>query len=208
MGQMVDVPREQYAMVIREMMRHENDLTNHRIMWLLIGQGFFANAYASIKGGGPSPGFLFPLVGILVTLSAFLMLYKSYQARTYLQFLGLMAKRGILPEEHLPLMGWPRIRIKGWWRNVSVCPWFRQFSDLLEPWLFLPSIFLYMWVYTLLQQWAGLFAAFDVILATLFTAVILSGCCILLVWSQGKEEENIQEESRASRTDGEKDLEG
>jgi hypothetical protein len=192
-GQMFDVPREQYTMVIREMVRHENDLTNHRIMWLLIGQGFFANAYASAKGGGHSEGFLFPLVGILVTLSAFLMLYKSYQARTYLQFLGLMAKGGILPEEHLPLMGWPRKRIKNWWRNVSVCPWFRQFSDLLEPWLFLPSIFLYMWVYTLLQQWAGLFAAVDVMLAALFTAVILSGCCILLVWSQGKEEEERTE---------------
>lgn len=77
---MFDIPREQYPMVIREMIRHENDLTNHRIMWLLIGQGFFANAYASSKGGGHSPGFLFPLVGILVTLSAFLMLYRSYQA--------------------------------------------------------------------------------------------------------------------------------
>jgi len=90
---MIDVPREQYTMVIREMLRHENDLTNHRIMWLLIGQGFFANAYASIKSSQDSPSLLFPLVGILVTLSAFLMLYRSYQARTYLQFLGLRAKR-------------------------------------------------------------------------------------------------------------------
>ena len=201
MGPMSDVPREQYTMVIREMMRHENDLTNHRIMWLLIGQGFFANAYASAKGGGHPEGLLFPFVGILVTLSAFLMLYKSYQARTYLQFLGLLAKRGVLPEEHLPLMGWPRKRIKGWWKNVSVCPWFRQFSDLLEPWLFLPSIFLYMWVYTLLQQWGRLFAAIDVMLAAVLTAVILSGCCVLLVWTQGKEEERIEEQSRPSGTD-------
>jgi hypothetical protein len=193
-----DVPREQYTMVIREMIRHENDVTNHRIMWLLIGQGFFANAYASSKGGGLSPGFLFPLVGILVTLSAFLMLYKSYQARTYLQFLGLQAKQGTLSEQYLPLMGWPRKRISGWWRNVSVCRWFMQFSDLLEPWLFMPSIFLYMWVFTLLQQWAMLFATVDVVLAAILTAVILSGCCIFLVWSQGKEEENIEEQSRHS----------
>ena len=52
---MADVPREQYTVVIRDMIKHENDLTNHRIMWLLIGQGFFANAYASSKGGGEAP---------------------------------------------------------------------------------------------------------------------------------------------------------
>jgi hypothetical protein len=184
---MIDVPREQYTMVIREMIRHENDLTNHRIMWLLIGQGFFANAYASTKGGGQSPSFLFPVVGILVTLSAFLMLYRSYQARTYLQFLGQQAKQGTLQEEYLPLVGWPRKRIKGWWRTICVCPWFRQTSDLLEPWLFLPSIFLYMWVFTLLQQWDRLHAPLDVLVAAILTAVILAAFCIVVVWSQGKD---------------------
>ena len=28
-----DVRPEQYATVIREMIRHEDDVTNHRIMW-------------------------------------------------------------------------------------------------------------------------------------------------------------------------------
>ncbi|HEY5974177.1 MAG TPA: hypothetical protein VIU41_05490 [Geobacteraceae bacterium] len=181
---MFDVPREQYAYVIREMLRHENDLTNHRIMWLLIGQGFFANAYASSK----SPGFMFPLVGIFVTLSAFLMLYKSYQARAYLRFLGQQAKQGLLPEEHLPLVGWPKNRIKGWWRSVCVCPWFQQVGDLLEPWLFLPSIFLFMWLLILLQQLTRLYPPVEAMLAGILTAVILSAFCIVLVWSQGKEE--------------------
>jgi hypothetical protein len=36
-----------YTTVIREMIRHENDVSNHRIMWLLIGQGLIANAYVS-----------------------------------------------------------------------------------------------------------------------------------------------------------------
>ncbi|MCK7481118.1 MAG: hypothetical protein M0C28_30890 [Candidatus Moduliflexus flocculans] len=35
------------------------------------------------------------------------MLYKSYRARGYLLFLGQQAKQGTLPEQHLPLMGWP-----------------------------------------------------------------------------------------------------
>ena len=34
---MYDVRPEQYTTVIREMIRHENDVTNHRIMWLLVG---------------------------------------------------------------------------------------------------------------------------------------------------------------------------
>ena len=33
---MYDVRPEQYATVIRELIRHENDVTNHRIMWLLV----------------------------------------------------------------------------------------------------------------------------------------------------------------------------
>jgi hypothetical protein len=44
-----DVPQQQYPTIIRELIRHENDLTNHRIMWLLIGQGFIADAYVSAK---------------------------------------------------------------------------------------------------------------------------------------------------------------
>ena len=46
---MYDVRQDQYPTVIREMIRHENDLTNHRIMWLLVGQGFIANAYVSAR---------------------------------------------------------------------------------------------------------------------------------------------------------------
>jgi len=78
---MYDVPKEQYVTVIREMIRHENDLTNHRTMWLLIVQGLLANAYVAARGGGGTPVILMlSLVEILVTLSAFVMLYKSYQA--------------------------------------------------------------------------------------------------------------------------------
>ena len=44
---MYDVPREHYASVIRELIRHENDVTNHRIMWLLVFQGLITNAYVN-----------------------------------------------------------------------------------------------------------------------------------------------------------------
>src|SRR5512143_3836843 len=128
---MYDVKQEQYTTVIREMIRHENDVTNHRIMWLLIGQGFIANAFVISGRETASTDFMLPLVGIMVTLSAFLMLYKSYQARGYLLFLGKQAKQGTLEEEHLPLVGWPGKRIKGWWKDVWICPWIGQPGDLL-----------------------------------------------------------------------------
>ena len=56
------------------MIRHENDVTNHRIMWLLIVQGLIANAYV---GAGSEKGNIVSVlapVGILVTLSAFVIL--------------------------------------------------------------------------------------------------------------------------------------
>jgi hypothetical protein len=185
---MFDVLQEQYPMVIREMIRHENDVTNHRIMWLLIGQGFIANAYFTALAKGLSPSLLLSFVGILITLSAFLMLYKSYQARSYLEFLGMHAKRGTLTEEHLPIKGWPRKRIKGWRREVCVCPWFRETGDLLEPWLLLPGIFLFMWLLIQLQQWSRMDQTVCVILGAFLTVGILSACCTTLVWSQRKNE--------------------
>lgn len=199
---MYDVQQEQYTTVIREMIRHENDVTNHRIMWLLIGQGFFANAYVSSEREGASAGFVLPLVGILVTFSAFLMLYKSYQARGYLQFLGNQAKQGTLQEADLPLLGWPSKRIRGWWRDVWVCQWIRQPGDMLEPWMFLPCLFMFMWLTALLQQRTILGIGVVLILDAILTAVIFSVFCIVLVWSQGKDEYQV----RASRTDGDQDL--
>ncbi|HET6516331.1 MAG TPA: hypothetical protein VFG09_14325 [Thermodesulfovibrionales bacterium] len=59
-----------------------------------------------------------------------------------------------------------------------------------------------MWLTMLLQQRTMLDIGVVLILAAILTAVILSGCCILLVWSQGREEERIEEQSRPSGTDG------
>ena len=183
-----DVRPEQYPTVIREMIRHENDLTNHRIMWLLVGQGFIANAYVSVKDETTAAHFMLGLVGMVVALSAFLMLYQSYQARGYLQFLGKEAKQGALKEEYLPLVGWPRNRINGWWRNDWVCPWIRQPRDLLEPWLVLGYVFTSLWMVVLLHARSRLNHVIIYTLALILSAVILSLFCIILVWAQGKDD--------------------
>src|SRR5438046_2690659 len=103
---MHEVDPNLYTTVIREMIRHENDVTNHRIMWLLIVQGLIANAAVSAGRESVETRSMMAGVGILVTLSAFVILYKSYQARGYLQFLGTAAKQGTLRAENLPLFGW------------------------------------------------------------------------------------------------------
>jgi len=146
-----DVEPRVYATVLREMIRHENDVTNHRIMWLLIGQGLIANVYVGAfresRGAAESLAF----VGILITLSTYLILYKSYQARGYLEFLGGIAQRGALQETQLPLMGWPKRRIRGWRRNFWMSPWLGSFGDLLEPYLFLPILVVVAWMVVLIR---------------------------------------------------------
>jgi hypothetical protein len=94
--------------------------------------------------------------GILVTLSAFVMLYRSYQARGYLNFLGAEAERGKSQEEYLRLDGWPKKRIKGWRREVCMCPWLERAGDVLEPYLFLPGLLVSSWMLLLLQRWIPL----------------------------------------------------
>jgi hypothetical protein len=182
---MHDVEPHLYPTVIREMIRHENDVTNHRIMWLLIGQGLIANAYVSAGAAGV---FIFAPVGILVTLSTFVILYKSYQARGYLQFLGDRAKLGTLKEEQLPLFGWPQKRIKGWRESVWASPWLGKTAHLLEPYLFLPSLLFLAWLFVLMRHWLPLSTPAVLGLAVLLVALILCALCVGWVWWESKDE--------------------
>ena len=195
-----DVRPEQYPTVIRELIHHEDDVTNHRIMWLLVGQGFIANAYVSVKGAQSTFTYLtLGLLATLVALSAFLMLYRSYRARGYLQFLGKEAKRGQLKADDLPLTGWPQNRIGGWWRTDWFCQWFRETSDLFEPWLLLPYMFTSVGIIVLLHTATRLSTPVVLILAVGLSAVFLSMSCVALVWSQSKDDTGAEREAQASR---------
>ena len=186
---MYDVPQAQYATVIRDMIKHENDVTNHRTMWLLIGQGFIANAFVFAYKEESISNFAISLLGILVACPAFVMLYQSYQARGYLQFLGQEAKQGKLSEADLPIAGWPSKRIKDWRKGVWVSRWFSNPGDVLEPWLFLPCIFMTMWLAILLQQWLKWGSgATALVMAAILVPVFVFVFCVVLVWSQAKDE--------------------
>ena len=191
-----DVRPEQYATVIRELIRHENDVTNHRTMWLLIIQGLLVNAYVGVRLE-PAAARGIALAGILVTLSAFVMLYKSYQARGYLNFLGAEAKRGKLQEEYLRLDGWPRKRVKDWRRGVWICPWLERAGDVIEPYLCLPVLTVFMWTFLLLHHRIPLRTEMVIGVSFVLSLFVFCAFCILRVWSQKTAE---TEESEGAKT--------
>jgi len=156
-------------------------------------QGLLVNAYVVLRRDAQAVEGL-AAAGILVTLSAFVILYKSYQARGYLNFLGAEAKRGKLQEEYLRLDGWPRKRIKDWRRNAWMCPWLERASDLLEPYLSLPAILVSSWLFLLLHQWISLALGMALGLAVILATFILFVFCVVWVWSQGMDEEERTEE--------------
>lgn len=180
-----DVSRQELPSVIREMIRHEDDVTNHRVMWLLVGQGFLANAFVSIKTASVPMYLALSLGGIFVTLSAFAMLYSSYQARGYLRFLGWLAKQGRLEEGQLPLVGWPEARISDWWKRTWTCRWFRRMGDLSEPWFYLPILFMFIWFFIFFEHIAAIDRFSGTMLAAVFTIGALFATCFALASSDG-----------------------
>ena len=185
---MHDVEPHLYPTVIREMIRHENDVTNHRIMWLLIVQGLIANAAVAAGRDSMESLSLMACVGILVTLSAFVILYKSYQARGYLQFLGTEATQGALKAENLPLFGWPPHRIKGWREKTWASPWLGHSSELLEPFFFLPALLVMSWLFVLLKAHLKLSSGILLLIAIGLGVVVLSLLCMVWVWWQASNE--------------------
>jgi hypothetical protein len=184
-----DVDRRLYTTVLREMIRHENDVTNHRIMWLLIGQGLIANAYVGASGH-PTIATALATVGVLLTLSTYILLYKSYHARGYLEYLGLAAKNGSLKDSQLPMMGWPRKRVKGWRKGFWACAWLGKPGDLLEPYLFLPVLLVLAWVLVLVRQRLDVDKGLTVVVCAALTVVLLSG--ISIAWVRGQEQEETE----------------
>lgn len=183
-----DVPPAQYASVIREMIRHENDLTNHRIMWLLIVQGFLANAYFLGAQQSRTTQAVIQFTAVLVTFSNFSTLYRSYHARKYLRFLGAEAKQGRLPEEFLPLTGWPDRRLAGWKRGW-LCPWLEGADDFQEPYFFLPVLFVYVWLLAWLQPRLGMRPGYSMLAAAFLSAilVVLAFAGFAVVWVRRRE---------------------
>jgi hypothetical protein len=188
---MHDVEPRHYPTVIREMLRHENDLTNHRTMWLLIVQGLIANA-AVTASREPELKAVIACLGILVSLSAFIILYKSYQARGYLQYLGTRAKLGTLRPQDLPLIGWPPRRVKGWRKHVWISQRIARSSDMMEPFFFLPGLLIIFWLFILLRPSLKISNGMVLLLAFLLTMLLLFTICVIWVRWQSVDEEAFE----------------
>ena len=192
-----DVRPDQYPNVIRDLIKHEDGVTNHRLMWLLIVQGLLVNAYVVVRADERA-AYGIATAGILVTLSAFVMLYKSYQARGYLHFLGAEAKLGRLSEQYLRLDGWPSTRIKNWRKGLWVCPWLKRPGDLMEPMLSLPLLIIGAWLYLMLRRRVTLSQPLVVGVAIILGTFILFVFCALWVRSQETDEEERTDEQGRS----------
>jgi hypothetical protein len=166
------------------MLRHEDDVTNQRLMWLLVVQGLLVNAYVPVRNK-PEAADGICVAGLLITLSAFISLYKSYQARGYLKFLGREAKKGKLPEQYLRFDGWPVERMHGWRSKVWVCPWFERFSDILEPQMTIPGFLLTSWSFFWLKATQQRSVPVALALGFLVGTIGLFLVCVIWTWIQG-----------------------
>ena len=76
-----------YASVIRSMIRHENELTNNRLTWMLVLQGFLFVASASFIKIYWLPFVAIATLGILTCVSVYYACWLSGQARGHLRWL-------------------------------------------------------------------------------------------------------------------------
>jgi hypothetical protein len=118
------------AGIIREMLRHEDELTNQRTTWLMTIQGLLFAAMAFAWGNSPSFLYLLCAVGIAVSWSAGHALMAAERAKANLY--EWWETRGGEGYDGPPVVGW-RSKQESWKR------W-------LRPWQVLPTIFVVAWL--------------------------------------------------------------
>jgi hypothetical protein len=123
---------EEYAEVLRSLIRQENDLTNHRTTWLLVTQGIlFAAASTFIKTHW-FPTLVVAVVGILAALSIGHTLSNSYKSRQYLkqEWRSKLERSGYKWEDFAPL--------DGGFPGLNPIQW-------LYPWALIPKLVMGAW---------------------------------------------------------------
>ena len=71
-------------------------------------------------------------------------------------------------------------------------PWISRPRDLMEPWLLLPYLFMFVWMTSLLHAQTSLSMVVTFMLGAFLSAAILSTSCIAMVWSQKKDDESTE----------------
>lgn len=140
---------EEYAATMRALIRHENEVSNHRTTWLMVTQGILATAASALLENFPWHALVTAVVAILVTLSIGHSLNNSFDSRQYFKKLWKkrVEQRGYDMEDVLPLDGgYPNNNARAW----------------LLPDKFIPKVITVAW---LLLIFNVLSAAFNEVLA-------------------------------------------
>ena len=124
----------EFANEIRTLIRHENELTNNRLVWLLTFQSLlFAGISFADKAGEAPIQIAIPIVGLVTAVPFAYSLILSSEARTHLRELWQEKMR------NYPEMTKNMAPIDG-----SV-PYARRIS-WLNPWSFVPWVLVVAWV--------------------------------------------------------------
>ncbi len=132
----------EYASVIRTMIQHENEVTNHRLTWMLVFQGILFAAAASFWKIHLLPFIVVGLLGISTSISFSYALWLSYNARIGLRKLwNLKIKNNEEIAEKIP-------PITGDFGKIRIPIQFR--FKKLHPWLFIPQVIILCWLVMLI----------------------------------------------------------
>lgn len=98
---------EKRADILRALIRHENEVTNHRTAWLLVSQGILFAAAAAFVKVHWFPTIVVGLIGVGIAVSIGHSLRNSFHSRQYFKnsWLDLLALRGFKWEDFPPLDG-------------------------------------------------------------------------------------------------------
>jgi hypothetical protein len=132
---------EKDATILRDLIRHENELTNHRVTWLLVSQGILFTAAAVFVKIHWFPAVVLGVVGIAFAVSIGQSLQNSFEARQYIKgkWRESLRAAGFEWEEFPPLDGGvPGVRAINW-----LFPWIAVPRVIMIAWFLLICFFLW-----------------------------------------------------------------
>lgn len=126
-----EVRIKEYADSLREMVRHENELTNHRLTWMATLNGLMLTGLGFIWGKPYDKQVIavFCILGIIVCFSGFLSLQIAEDSK--FELLRLWKEKNISSDMIPPIFAWARVH-----------PLIRP----LLPWKVLPWALIASWV--------------------------------------------------------------
>ncbi len=131
-----------FSQIIRELIRHENELINQRISWLVQSQGLSFAALAFAWEKAPVLAYPLAVLGTVTALSAWTATSLSNLAVGKLE----NQWRRSVPEDQRTIN--PVIGLSG--KSIAEAEWLRPSTwlprwTLLRPWTALPPLFIVVW---------------------------------------------------------------